>query len=72
MKKKIIYQYENNNGDTLSTVIRLDGVPYKKMYEIFAEEGKLLTMDGKRFYKNIIINPTNLGKWREVKDNGQI
>lgn len=72
MRKQIIYQYENNNGDTLSTVIRLDNVPYKKMYELFAEDGKLLTMDGKRFYKSIIINPTNLGKWREVKDNGQI
>lgn len=72
MKRKIIYQYENNNGDTLSTVIRLDNVPYKKMYEVVADDDKLLTMDGKRFYKNIIINPANLGKLREVKDNGQI
>lgn len=72
MKKKIIYQYENNNGDVLSTVIRLDNVPYKKMYELTADDGKLLTLDGKRLYKNIVINPANLGKWREVKDNGQI
>lgn len=72
MKKKIIYRYENNNGDTLSTTIRLDNMPYKKMYEVTPEDGKLLTMDGKRFYKSIVINPANLGKLREVKDNGQI
>lgn len=71
MKKKIVYQYENNNGDTLSTYIRLDGISYKKFYEIYAEAGKLLTMDNIHFYKSIVINPANLGKWREVKDNGQ-
>lgn len=72
MKKRIVYQYENNNGEVLSSYVRLDGVPYKKHYEITAEDGKVLTMDNKHFYKNIVINPTNLGKWKEVKDNGQI
>lgn len=71
MKKIIVYQYENNNGDTVSTPVRLDGIPYKKFYKIMAEPGKVLTMDNIHFYESIVINPTNLGKWREVKDNGQ-
>ena len=34
MQRKIVYQYENNNGEVLSCYVRLDGVPYKKHYEL--------------------------------------
>lgn len=67
MIKTLCYSYLGDNG-TLLTTIHLEGVYSVRKYVLDADEGKVLTKDGKNFTKSILIPETDLDKWYEVDE----
>ena len=65
MKKQILYQYLGTNGTILSP-IHLEDIYYIRKVNLFAEEGKTLTKDGKNFTLSIIIPEDEVDDWYEV------
>ena len=66
MTKQTLYQYLGTNGTILSP-IHLEGIYYVKKINIFANEGKVLTKDGKKFVKSITVPEEELDQWYEVE-----
>lgn len=66
MTKQTLYQYLGTNGTILSP-IHLEGIYYVKKINIFANEGKVLTKDGKKFVKSITVPEEELEQWYEVE-----
>ena len=65
MKKQILYQYLGTNGTILSP-IHLEDIYYIRKINLFAEEGKTLTKDGKKFTLSIIVPEDEVDDWYEV------
>ena len=64
MTKQNIYKYFGRNGVIVSLVF-LDYANRMDMYQLVADEGKILT-NGERKVHNIIINKEDLKLWREI------
>lgn len=68
MKQKVMYSYLGVNGVIISPIL-LDGIQSVKSIRLEADEGKVLTKDGKNFvYTTIVPNEEEAALWREVKD----
>lgn len=65
MTKTLCYSYLGDNG-TLLTVIHLEGVYSIKKYMLDADQGKLLTRDGKHFIHSILVPESEVDLWYEV------
>lgn len=65
MTKTIIYTYLGTNG-TISTPIYLEGIYSVKNYNLIADEDKLLTKDGIKFYESITVPENELDQWYEI------
>lgn len=70
MTKTILYVYLGTNG-TIVSPVHLEDVYYTRRLSLQADEGKMLTKDGKRFVPAVQIPEDELSEWREVKDPGQ-
>lgn len=64
MTKQNIYKYFGRNGVIVSLVF-LDYANRMDMYQLVADEGKILT-NGERKVHNIIINKEDLKLWSEI------
>ena len=64
MTKQNIYKYFGRNGVIVSLVF-LDYANRMDMYQLVADEGKILT-NGERKVHNIIINKDDLKLWSEI------
>jgi hypothetical protein len=64
MTKQNIYKYFGRNGVIVSLVF-LDYANRMDMYQLVADEGKVLT-NGERKVHNIIINKEDLKLWSEI------
>lgn len=72
MKKTVCYTYLGDNG-TLLTTIHIEGAYGIKKYMLSADEGKMLTKDGKNLTRSTIIPEADLALWYEVDiPKGQI
>ena len=69
MRKEVLYTYLGANG-TVTTSIKLEGVPAIKKYRLAADANKLLPSDGVHFTKLATIPADELEMWKEV-DDGQ-
>lgn len=64
MRKVKRYKYLGRNG-ILTTRIKIEGIDGILMYELFADEGKILT-DGERRLYEVIIDAEEVNEWKEV------
>lgn len=66
MTKEVFYSYLGVNG-ILTSPILLDGIPSMKKVKLTADEGKVLTKNGKTFCTSITIPAAEVDLWQEVK-----
>ena len=66
MKTFETYRYLGRNGIITSRVL-LDGISHIAMYELKADEGKILT-DGSKLLYTAVIYAEDLSKWHEIDD----
>lgn len=64
MTKQNIYKYFGRNGVIVSLVF-LDYANRMDLYQLIADEGKVLT-NGKKQVHNVIINKDELAQWTEI------
>lgn len=64
MIKQNIYKYFGRNGVIVS-LVDLDYTNRMEMYQLIADEGKILTNGIKKIH-NIIINKEDLALWNEI------
>lgn len=67
MKKELYYLYLCENG-TLLTPAYMEGVPHKKQYRLYADEGYLLTKNNEEFFSQVFTSEAELPLWKEVKE----
>lgn len=65
MTKQVLYQYLGTNGTILSP-IHLEDIYYVRKLHLFADKGKNLTKDGKKFEISVIIPEEEEQDWYEV------
>lgn len=65
MKKEKLYQYTGTNGQILSVVF-LPDYPNLEFVKLIADEGKVLTRDGKHFFPTVTVAIEDVSKWKEV------
>lgn len=71
MKKQIMYRYLGTNG-VIDSPVHLEGIYSVKRIKLIADEGYLLTKDGKDFVKVVqLSDEAEVSEWREVKDNSK-
>lgn len=66
MTKVVLYTYLGTNG-TIVSPVHLEDVYYTRSYQLRADEGKLLTKDGKYFYHQVKVSEDDLENWSEVE-----
>ena len=68
MKQMIMYRYLGVNG-VIDSPVLLEGIPSVKSVRLIADEGKVLTKDGKNFCHSVrLASEEEVAEWREVKD----
>ena len=65
MRQEILYQYLGTNGTILSPV-HLENIYSVKKIRLFADEGKVLTKDGKKTVSSITVSEDEVNDWYEV------
>lgn len=65
MQKILCYTYLGSNG-TLLTPVFLEGAYSIKKYMLNADEGKVLTRDGKNFTLSILVPESEVSDWYEI------
>ncbi len=65
MRKEVLYQYLGTNGTILSPV-HLEDIYYIRKFKLYADNGKRLTKDNKKFVDIVIIPEEELDDWQEV------
>lgn len=65
MNKQVYYTYLGTNG-TLTTPIHLEGIYSVKKIILTADEGKMLTKNGKDFFKRVTTNDLEVELWQEI------
>lgn len=66
MRKELYYLYLCDNG-TLLTPAYMEGMPHKKQYRLYAEEGYVLTKDGEEKLNQVFVSEAELPLWKEIK-----
>lgn len=66
MRKELYYLYLCDNG-TLLTPAYMEGIPHKKQYRLYAEDGYVLTKDGKEKLNSVFASEAELPLWKEIK-----
>lgn len=66
MTRKNMYRYLGRNG-TLTTKILIDGATYIPLFELVADNGKILT-DGTKTAYSIIVEEDEVSNWKEIAD----
>ena len=69
MKKIRYYRYIGRNG-TVTTQVLLDNAIKIDLYNLIADEGKILT-DGENKIHSVYIHVDDVDKWIEIDDKGQ-
>ena len=69
MKKIRYYRYIGRNG-TVTTQVLLDNVIKIDLYNLIADEGKILT-DGESKAHSVYVHIDDVDKWTEIDDKGQ-
>jgi hypothetical protein len=67
MTKTINYVYLGTNGTIISPV-HLEDVYYTRRYQLRADKGKLLTRDGRNFFKEFMVGEDDVDEWVEVDE----
>ena len=67
MRKTVYYVYLGTNG-TIMSPVHLEDIYYTRRLQLHADEGKVLTSDGRNFEKEVLINEEDLDKWSEVDE----
>ena len=67
MKQTIMYRYLGVNG-VIDSPVLLEGIYSVKSISLIADEGKVLTKDGKNFVHSVRVAESEVAQWREVKD----
>ena len=71
MKQTIIYRYLGTNG-IIDSPVYLEGIYSVKTITLTADEGHVLTKDGRHFVKATrVANEAEIAEWREVKDKSK-
>lgn len=65
MTKEILYHYLGTNGSILSPVF-LENVYCVKKLRLMADEGNVLTKDGKNFVSSVVIPLAEEKQWQEM------
>lgn len=65
MTKENLYQYLGTNGSILSPVF-LENIYYVQKLRLIADEGNVLTKDGKKFVSSVVIPLAEEKQWQEV------
>lgn len=65
MTKIAMYEYLGTNG-TICSPIHLEDIYYVKKYQLYADNGKKLTKDGKNFFKQVLVPEDDVKLWEEV------
>ena len=68
MKSLKKYKYIGYNGSVVTHVL-LDGINHQVVYELRADDGKVLT-NGKRKMRFVVVEEDLLKNWTEVDDEG--
>lgn len=67
MTKVLNYVYLGTNGTIISPV-HLEDVYYTRRYQLRADEGKKLTRDGVKFFKEFMVAEEDVDDWIEVDE----
>ena len=67
MKQTVMYRYLGVNG-VIDSPVLLEGIYSVKSVSLVADEGMVLTKDGKTFVKSVRVPESEVALWREVKD----
>lgn len=67
MKQTIMYRYLGVNG-VIDSPVYLEGIYSVKNIILTAENGYVLTKDGKTFARSVRVPESEVADWREVKD----
>lgn len=65
MTKEVLYLYVGTNGSILSPV-HLEDTYYSRRLRLIADDGKILTKDGKTAHTVVVIPEEELTEWREI------
>lgn len=66
MKKTTMYRYLGVNG-VIDSPVLLEGIHSIKTIRLVADDGYVLTKDGKTFVKSVSTTETDADAWQEVK-----
>lgn len=67
MKKIKTFKYAGLNGSIFSTVL-LEGVANTLLYQLRADEGKVLVKDGEQ-RSSVLVFPEDVDNWTEIDKN---
>lgn len=67
MKKIKTFKYTGLNGSIFSTVL-LEGVANTLLYQLRADEGKVLVKDGEQ-RSSVLVFPEDVDNWTEIDKN---
>lgn len=67
MKQTIMYRYLGVNG-VIDSPVYLEGIYSVKNIILTAQNGYVLTKDGKTFVRSVRVPESEVADWREVKD----
>lgn len=65
MRKSTVYRYLGTNG-IIDSPIYIEGAYSVRYYSLFADEGKVLTKDHKRFVEMVTVPEVDLDLWVEI------
>lgn len=65
MQVKTLYRYEWAEGKVADSLTKPEGKPYTERYRLIADEGKMLTYNGKIVCE--VIDTDTLDGWAEVE-----
>lgn len=65
MRKSTVYRYLGTNG-IIDSPIYIEGAYSVRYYSLFADEGKVLTKDYKRFVEMVTVPEADLDLWVEI------
>ena len=66
MTKQIYYTYLGTNG-TITSPVHLEDTYFIRKVCLIADEGKMLTKDGKSFVPRVTVSEDEVDFWKEVK-----
>ena len=65
MTKEVMYVYLGTNG-TICSPVHLEGIYYIRKIRLWAENGKVITKDGKNYSYRALVPEDEVDQWYEI------